>query len=122
MASAETHEILNQSPPIAGLNLFSTDPALGALVEGLPQGVLADLIQLGASLGTSETFELGPELCNSCASPHSLQPFLCFSITSQAQRNSHHGQQPRRPPKNPACPRLECVISLEWFQHRMAGV
>ncbi len=62
--AADTHEITNQSPQIAGLNLFTTDPALGALVEGLPQSVLADLTQLGGSLGTQDSFELG-RLANS---------------------------------------------------------
>jgi putative acyl-CoA dehydrogenase len=59
VASAEPNEVLNQSPPIAGLNLFTTDPALSALVEGLPQAVLTDLGSMGASLGTPESFELG---------------------------------------------------------------
>jgi len=33
----DTHEVFNQSPPFAGVNLFTTDPGLGALVEGLPR-------------------------------------------------------------------------------------
>ena len=56
---ADTHEVFNQSPPFAGLNLFTSDPALGAIVEGLPQAVIAQLAEHGAQWGSPETFEFG---------------------------------------------------------------
>jgi putative acyl-CoA dehydrogenase len=59
LVPADTHEVFNQSPPFAGLNLFTTDPALGALVEGLPQTVIEQLVDHGAQWGSPETFELG---------------------------------------------------------------
>ena len=59
MVSATTHEVFNQSPPFAGINLFSSDPALGALVEGLPQVVVDQLAEHGAQWGAAETLELG---------------------------------------------------------------
>ena len=68
----DTHEVFNQSPPFAGLNLFTTDPALGALVEGLPQSVVAEIAEHGGQLGTPETFELG-RIAN--ASPPNLRNF-----------------------------------------------
>ncbi len=59
MASADTHDVLNQSPPLVGFNLFASDPALGALVEGVPQGVFDQLGAHGQTWGSPETFELG---------------------------------------------------------------
>ena len=59
VSAADTHEVFNQPPPFAGLNLFSTDPALGALVEGLPQSVIDQLAEHGGQWGTPETFDLG---------------------------------------------------------------
>ncbi len=59
VSAADTHEVFNQSPPFAGFNLFSSDPTLGALVEGLPQPVVDQLTEHGAQWGTPETFELG---------------------------------------------------------------
>jgi putative acyl-CoA dehydrogenase len=59
VSAADTHEVFNQPPPIAGLNLFSTDPTLGALVEGLPQSVVDQLVEHGGQWGTPETFDLG---------------------------------------------------------------
>lgn len=59
VSAADTHEVFNQTPPFAGLNLFSTDPALGALVEGVPQVVIDQLVEHGQQWGTPETFELG---------------------------------------------------------------
>lgn len=56
---SDTRDALNLSPPLAGLNLYATDPVLGALVEGLPQSVNADLAEYGVQWGTPETFELG---------------------------------------------------------------
>ncbi len=58
-SSADTHEVVNQSPPLTGLNLFASDPGLSALVEGLPMEVIDDLTQFGQQWGTPETFELG---------------------------------------------------------------
>jgi putative acyl-CoA dehydrogenase len=55
----DTHEVFNQSPPFAGMNLFTSDPGLGALVEGLPQPVIDQLTQHGQIWGSPETFELG---------------------------------------------------------------
>ncbi len=59
VSAADTHEVFNQTPPFAGLNLFSSDPALGALVEGVPQVVVDQLVEHGQQWGTPETFELG---------------------------------------------------------------
>ncbi len=59
VSAADTHEVFNQTPPFAGLNLFSSDPALGALVEGLPQVVVDQLVEHGRQWGSPETFELG---------------------------------------------------------------
>ncbi|MCR4282939.1 MAG: isovaleryl-CoA dehydrogenase [Bauldia sp.] len=59
VSAADTHEVFNQTPPFAGLNLFLSDPVLGALVEGLAQPVIDKLVEHGAQWGTPETFELG---------------------------------------------------------------
>ncbi|MEJ0013628.1 MAG: acyl-CoA dehydrogenase family protein [Bauldia sp.] len=59
VSAADTHEVFNQTPPFAGLNLFTSDPALGALVEGAPQVVVDQLVEHGQQWGTPETFELG---------------------------------------------------------------
>ncbi len=56
---ADTHEVTNQSPPFAGVNLFTSDPSLGALVEGVPQGIVDQLTAHGQAWGSPETFELG---------------------------------------------------------------
>ena len=58
-SAVDTQEVFNQSPPFAGVNLFSSDPALGALVEGIPQAVIEQLTNHGAVWGSPETFELG---------------------------------------------------------------
>ena len=71
-SASDTHEVFNQAPPFAGFNLFSSDPALGALVEGLPQTLVDQLGQYGAEWGTSETFELA-RLAN--AQPPLLKSF-----------------------------------------------
>ena len=55
----DTHDVFNQSPPFAGMNLFTSDPGLGAIVEGLPQPILDELTSHGAIWGAPETFELG---------------------------------------------------------------
>ncbi|MCP4382758.1 MAG: DNA alkylation response protein, partial [Hyphomicrobiales bacterium] len=49
----------NQSPPFYGVNLFSSDPALNTLVDGVPQTVIEQLAGHGQAWGTAETFELG---------------------------------------------------------------
>jgi putative acyl-CoA dehydrogenase len=59
VSAADTHEVFNQPPAFAGLNLFLTDPAVGALTEGLAQSVVDRLAEHGAQWGTAETFELG---------------------------------------------------------------
>ena len=59
VTAAETHAVFNQPPPFAGLNLFSTDPALGALIEGLPQSLIGEMSDFGAQWGAPETFDLG---------------------------------------------------------------
>lgn len=59
MVSENTDRALNQPPPLAGVNLFSSDPALAALVESLPLAVLDDLALHGEQWGTPETLELG---------------------------------------------------------------
>jgi len=58
-SSTETHAVTNQSPQFAGRNLFTSDPALGALIEGLPRLVVDELAKHGAAWGTPESFELG---------------------------------------------------------------
>jgi putative acyl-CoA dehydrogenase len=55
----DTHEVFNQSPPFAGVNLFLSDPGLGALVEGLPRAVIDRLTAHGEAVGSRESFELG---------------------------------------------------------------
>ena len=59
VSATETHEVFNQSPPFVGLNLFATDPGLGALVEGLPQPLIDEMTEFGAQWGSAESFELG---------------------------------------------------------------
>ncbi len=60
MSSAfDAHDVFNQTPPFAGVNLFTSNPGLGALVEGLPQPVVDQLSQHGAVWGAPETAELG---------------------------------------------------------------
>ena len=58
-AADDTHEVFNQSPPFAGRNLFTSDPGLGAIVEGLPQDVQEQLAAHGAAWGSADVFELG---------------------------------------------------------------
>ena len=58
-SAVDTQEVVNQSPPFTGVNLFSSDPALSALVEGVPQSVIDQLNNHGAVWGSPETFELG---------------------------------------------------------------
>lgn len=59
MSSAfDTHEVFNQSPPLVGVNLFTADPSLGALVEDIPAGIVEQLAAHGAQWGAAETYEL----------------------------------------------------------------
>jgi putative acyl-CoA dehydrogenase len=58
-AADDTHEVFNQSPPFAGVNLFLSDPGLGSLVEGLPRAVIDRLSAHGEAVGSRESFELG---------------------------------------------------------------
>jgi putative acyl-CoA dehydrogenase len=52
--TAETHQVVNQSPPYGGVNLFEADPLLNAAAAGFPDSVRADLSELGAFWGTHE--------------------------------------------------------------------
>ncbi len=58
-AADDTHEVFNQSPPLAGMHLYHSDPGLGSLTEGLPRAVNDRLNLLGEALGSRESFELG---------------------------------------------------------------
>jgi len=58
-AADDTHEVFNQSPPFAGVNLFLSDPGLGSVVEGLPRAVIDRLSAHGEAVGSRESFELG---------------------------------------------------------------
>ena len=56
----DTHEVFNQAPPFADVNLFDGDPALGeALVREGAGWARAGLSALGARLGTAAVLELG---------------------------------------------------------------
>jgi putative acyl-CoA dehydrogenase len=55
----DTHEVINQTPPLSGINLFLTDPGLAGLVDGLPASVVEQLIVHGGAWGSPESFELG---------------------------------------------------------------
>jgi len=67
-----THDVVNQAPPFAGRNLFTSDPGLGAIVESLPQALQEQLVTHGAAWGAAETFELG-RIANQ--SPPALRPY-----------------------------------------------
>jgi putative acyl-CoA dehydrogenase len=54
-----THEVANQPPPLTGVNLFTSDPVLVAMVEQAPPAVVEVLNGLGAFFGSAETLELG---------------------------------------------------------------
>ncbi len=58
-AADDTHEVFNQPPPFAGVNLFLSDPGLGSVVEGLPRAVVDRLSAHGEAVGSRESFELG---------------------------------------------------------------
>lgn len=57
MTGGETHEVLNQSPPYGGLNLFEADPLVNAAAAGFSDVVRQDLSELGAFWGTHEARE-----------------------------------------------------------------
>ena len=59
-AAFETHEVTNQAPPLADLDLFGTDRALAEAVtrEGA-DWALPGLHDFGTTLGSAETIELG---------------------------------------------------------------
>jgi putative acyl-CoA dehydrogenase len=65
-AAFETHEVTNQAPPLADLDLFGTDCALVEAVtrEGA-DWALSNLRDFGTKLGSAETIELG-RLANAC--------------------------------------------------------
>jgi putative acyl-CoA dehydrogenase len=55
----DTHEVFNQAPPFAGINLFTCDPALQEALAREGGGWAAqDLVALGARLGTPEMLDL----------------------------------------------------------------
>jgi putative acyl-CoA dehydrogenase len=58
-SAVDTEEVVNQSPPFSGVNLLNSDPALQALIEGVPQAVIDQLAAHGQMWGSPETFELG---------------------------------------------------------------
>ncbi len=60
----ETHEVSNQVSSRSGVNLYSSDPVLAALIEGLPQAVLEQLSSHGAQWGSAEMADLA-RLANS---------------------------------------------------------
>lgn len=71
-SAVDTRAGANQPPPYSGVNLFTADPTLGALIEGIPQSLVEELAALGQSLGSSENLELG-RIAN--ASPPLLRAF-----------------------------------------------
>lgn len=57
---APTHEVFNQSPPLANVNLFACDPALMEATAREGAGAYRDdLLTFGAKLGSAEVIELG---------------------------------------------------------------
>ena len=50
-------EVLNQSPPFGGLNLFEADPLVNAAAAGFPDVVRDELFDLGAFWGSHEARE-----------------------------------------------------------------
>ncbi|MBX7149918.1 acyl-CoA dehydrogenase family protein [bacterium] len=55
-----THEVFNQSPPLAPYNLFTSDPVLQELQKKFAAGFSADsLVSFGAKAGTEEVFDWG---------------------------------------------------------------
>lgn len=60
----ETHEVVNQVASRVGVNLYSSDPVLSALVEALPRSVVDSLSAHGAQWGSAEMADLA-RLANS---------------------------------------------------------
>lgn len=60
MQRFSTHEVFNQAPPFADVNLFTCDPALREAVAREGAAWAADaLAALGERLGTAAMLELG---------------------------------------------------------------
>ncbi len=59
LAGAAPEYAVNQTPSFPDLNLFVSNPALGAAAAGLPVQDRVDLDMLGAQWGSAEFFELG---------------------------------------------------------------
>jgi putative acyl-CoA dehydrogenase len=60
MNQFDTHEVFNQAPPFADVNLFDCDPALQEALLREGGGWAADSLRaLGAKLGSAETLDLG---------------------------------------------------------------
>ncbi|HWJ94565.1 MAG TPA: DNA alkylation response protein, partial [Telluria sp.] len=73
MTSFETHEVFNQAPPFADVNLFLCDPALREALEREGAGwALQSLVALGARLGRAAVLDLA-RLAN--ANPPRLQGY-----------------------------------------------
>jgi putative acyl-CoA dehydrogenase len=59
IAVFDSHEVLNQPPPLAGYNLFDSDPILGAAMEREGAGWARDRLRtFGAVLGSERVAEL----------------------------------------------------------------
>src|SRR5262245_25762424 len=59
MSSAfRTHDVFNQAAPFVGVNLFSSDPALTALLDPAPHAVAEQLAAHGVFWGSQEAAEL----------------------------------------------------------------
>ncbi|MFM9149828.1 MAG: DNA alkylation response protein, partial [Solirubrobacterales bacterium] len=59
---AETHEVLNQPPPLADLDLFSTDGPLSEALDREGAGWARErAVEFGRLCGSSEVLELGAE-------------------------------------------------------------
>ncbi len=59
MSSAfSTHDVVNQSTPFVGVNLFASDPALVALLDPAPHAVAETLSQQGQFWGSQDAAEL----------------------------------------------------------------
>ncbi|WP_020652060.1 isovaleryl-CoA dehydrogenase [Massilia niastensis] len=59
LTNFDTHEVFNQAPPFAGVNLYACDPALREGLQREGGGWAAGALdQLGAQLGTAEVQEL----------------------------------------------------------------
>jgi len=54
----ETHEVSNQVAPRVGTNLYSSDPVLAALIEGLPPSVVESLSAHGVQWGSADMADL----------------------------------------------------------------